>query len=62
MSRWKGREALRKYDGEFSVLGMLVGIIVGLLNKNLLFGIFIGAICGIAMDWGANLWEIYRRK
>lgn len=62
MSRWKGREKVEKYDGEFSILGMSVGLILGVVLKDLSAGIFLGVICGIAMDWGANLFNEYRRK
>ena len=53
---------MEKYDGEFSILGMSVGLILGIVLKDLSAGIFVGVICGIARDWGANLFNEYRRK
>lgn len=53
---------MEKYDGEFSILGMSVGLILGIVLKDLSAGIFWGVICGISMDWGANLFNEYRRK
>ncbi|MBA5272018.1 hypothetical protein [Enterococcus hirae] len=53
---------MEKYDGEFSTLGMSVGLILGIVLKDLSAGIFLGVICGIAMDWGANLFDEYQRK
>ena len=52
---------MKKYDGEFALLGMLIGIPIGMIFENLMFGIVLGIIIGIAMmDWLANLWNKYR--
>ncbi|MEA4830503.1 MAG: hypothetical protein VB121_11045 [Enterococcus thailandicus] len=48
---------MKKYDGEFSGLGMLAGLLIGLAKGNILFGLMLGVVCGVAMDWGANLWN-----
>ena len=53
---------MEKYDGEFSILGMSVGLILGIVLKDLSAGIFLCVICGIAMDCVANLFNEYRRK
>ena len=53
---------MEKYDGEFSIVSISVGLILGIVLKDLSAGIFLGVICGIAMDWGANLFNEYRRK
>ncbi|EPN9409968.1 hypothetical protein ACT454_002480 [Enterococcus faecium] len=50
---------MEKYDGEFSGLGMILGILIGLAFGRFLFGLMLGIICGIAMDWAANLWNDY---
>lgn len=50
---------MKKYDGEFSGLGMIVGLLIGLAKGNILFGLMLGVVCGVAMDWGANLWNDY---
>lgn len=51
---------MKKYDGKFVVLGMLTGISMGMLFKNLLFGILREVIISLAMDELANLWDSYR--
>lgn len=53
---------MEKYDGEFSGLGMIAGLLIGLAKGNLLFGLMLGVICGVAMDWGANLWNDYQQN
>ncbi|MDA9462241.1 hypothetical protein B835_2183 [Enterococcus mundtii 3F] len=53
---------MNKYDGEFSILGMAAGIIIGLAFGQLIMGIFLGVIIGIAMDWVANLWNDRQEK
>lgn len=53
---------MKKYDGEFSGLGMIAGLLIGLAKGNLLFGLMLGVICGVAMDWGANLWNDYQQN
>lgn len=50
---------MKKYDGEFSGLGMIAGLLIGLAKGNILFGLMLGVVCGVAMDWGANLWNDY---
>ncbi len=50
---------MKKYDGDFSVLGMLIGIPIGGLFGNVMMGLGLGIVFGIAMDWFANLWENY---
>ena len=50
---------MEKYDGEFSGLEMILGILIGLAFGRFLFGLMLGIICGIAMDWAANLWNDY---
>ncbi|GMC03313.1 hypothetical protein K5E_05820 [Enterococcus thailandicus] len=53
---------MKKYDGEFSGLGMLAGLLIGLAKGNILFGLMLGVVCGVAMDWGANLWNDYQQN
>ncbi|EYT94729.1 hypothetical protein QJ527_09000 [Enterococcus mundtii] len=53
---------MNKYDGEFSILGMVAGIIIGSAFGQLPMGIFLGVIIGIAMDWAANLWNDRHEK
>ncbi|MDA3975837.1 hypothetical protein [Enterococcus thailandicus] len=53
---------MKKYDGEFSGLGMIVGLLIGLAKGNILFGLMLGVVCGVAMDWGANLWNDYQQN
>ncbi|MBO0482521.1 hypothetical protein [Candidatus Enterococcus courvalinii] len=53
---------MKKYDGEFSGLGMIAGLLIGLAKGNLLFGLMLGVVCGVAMDWGANLWNDYQQN
>lgn len=50
---------MEKYDGEFSGLGMILCILIGLAFGRFIFGLMLGIICGIAMDWAANLWNDY---
>lgn len=49
---------MEKYDGEFSILGMSVGLILGIVLKDLSAGIFLGVICGIAMDCGVRIYSM----
>lgn len=53
---------MKKYDGEFSGLGMIAGLLIGLAKGNILFGLMLGVVCGVAMDWGANLWNDYQQN
>ncbi|MDK4350785.1 hypothetical protein M4I17_00020 [Enterococcus thailandicus] len=56
------KRTMKKYDGEFSGLGMLAGLLIGLAKGNILFGLMLGVVCGVAMDWGANLWNDYQQN
>ncbi len=51
----------KKFDGTFAGLGIVVGILIGLAKENLMFGLFLGVIIGIAMDWLANLITMYQK-
>lgn len=53
---------MKKYDGEFSGLGMIAGLLIGLAKGNILFGLMLGVVCGVAIDWGANLWNDYQQN
>ncbi|WP_164709410.1 hypothetical protein [Enterococcus mediterraneensis] len=44
-----------KFDGTFAGLGMIPGILIGLAKENLVLGLFLGVIIGIALDWLANI-------
>ncbi|OJG93876.1 hypothetical protein RV17_GL001247 [Enterococcus thailandicus] len=56
------KRTMKKYDGEFSGLGMIAGLLIGLAKGNILFGLMLGVVCGVAMDWGANLWNDYQQN
>lgn len=50
------------FDGEFTALGLLIGICIGLVKDNLVFGFVIGIVIGIALDWLGNLILLWRRQ
>ncbi|MGM0124420.1 hypothetical protein IGI37_001798 [Enterococcus sp. AZ194] len=52
-------------DGKYTGLGLFTGILIGLAFFNLLFGICLGFIIGIAMDWAENLliyWQHHKNS
>ena len=50
------------FDGEFTALGLLIGICSGLVKDNLVFGFVIGIVIGIALDWLGNLFILWRNQ
>lgn len=50
-------------SGVYSILGFTTGILISLAtDNNLVFGVMLGVVISIAMEWGDNLYRLYQKN